>query len=254
MINVLLKKGLVCGTLVLFLGMSIVPIAGSISIEKEPSVAENCYLADDCYPVFNGTMGHSGWFVSPVNVSFVYDPDIVMLIFYKINEGIWTQYTEPFTINEQGLISFEWFFKNYSGDWSDIFVNHLKIDYTPPMIYLYHQVTGDKIVFTAHAVDTISGIGPFVEFYFNDVLQFTAIAPGPYQWTLQPIAHHTKFTVKVITYDGAGNMGSNSTTIKTVLTESQQSIPGNQQSNQLFHNLIFNLILRHQMMSQPFLN
>jgi len=203
-----LREGLVLAIVVLFVGMSIIPIAGSISIEKEPSIATNCNLTDDCHPVFNGTMGHNGWYVSPVNVSFVYNPEVVAMIFYSINGGQWIQYNDPFTINEQGLINFEWHFKNYSGEWSDIFVNHLKIDYTPPLIYLHYQVTGDKIVFIALPDDNTSGV-VYVEFYFNNVLQFTANAPGPYEWTLEPLPN-VNGTITVIIYDEAGNNASSS--------------------------------------------
>jgi len=225
-----------------------------LSIEKEPSVATNCYLDDDCYPVFNGTMGLNGWYVSPVKVSFVYNPEIVRTIFYRIiYYEQWLQYTEPFIIKE-GYVELEWYYIDFSGEKHYGSYYPIKIDYTPPMVVCQAERGFDKIVYTAIPFDNMSGIDR-VEFYFNGALQHTAYAPGPYTWTLTPIPH-IQGNVYVRTYDMAGNSVQvpvftcfNQNQLNNQQNSQSNPFPQYQQSNQLFHNLIYNLMLRHQMIS-----
>ena len=60
-------KKLVIGLLVLFLSMTIQPIAGSLPIEKEQSM-----MTKGCSDgiILNGTMGQNGWYISPVIITF----------------------------------------------------------------------------------------------------------------------------------------------------------------------------------------
>jgi len=214
-------------------------------------------LDEYCYPVVSGTRGRNGWYISPVNVRFVYDPDVVETIFYKINAGQWVHYTEPFTIYEQGAIAFSWYYINYSGEQHENNTALINIDYTPPMILGIHQRIDDKIIITAIPQENTSGIDR-VEFYFNGVLKYIAYAPGPYQWTLSPIPH-INATVKAVAYDKAGNSAwawipiscSNSQSNNHPNTQQRsqydsQRSPVRQQMNQLLHNLI----MHHQIIGK----
>jgi len=195
----LLKKSLVCGIVVLFVGMNVVPIADSSLVPYRPS---DHY----CHPKFVGNIGNHGWFVSHVKVSFVYNPEIVRTIFYRIiYYEQWLQYTEPFIINE-GQNELEWYYIDFSGVQHEINSVSIKIDYTPPMVVLIKEVFFFRIIYTAYPFDNMSGIDR-VKFYLNAELQHVAYAPGPYVWTLSPIPHQGY--VKVVAYDMAGNNASN---------------------------------------------
>jgi hypothetical protein len=249
----LLKKSLICGMVVLFFGMSILPIAGSLPIEKKPSVAMNYYSDVDCYPVFNGTMGLNCWYVSPVNVSFMYDPEIVKTIFYRINDGQWLQYITPFTIDEQGLLSFKWYYINYSGESSEVFVTQIKIDYTPPEISVTKERIGVFIwKITVEAHDNISGLHK-AEFYYNGALQATFFIP-PFEWTCI-VKWKQSLAIMVKVYDTAGNFADAffTASLSQVQSNNQPSFQQYSQINlqsrlisQQMNQLLQNLVLRHQ--------
>ena len=57
-----------------------------LSIYENTTYDFTIYLLDSCYPVFNETMGWNGWYISPVEVSFVYNPEIVAEIWYNYKE------------------------------------------------------------------------------------------------------------------------------------------------------------------------
>jgi hypothetical protein len=158
----------------------------------------------ECYPVFNGTMRNEGY-VSPVTVTFLYNPDTVAEINYEYDEG-WKQYTEPFTIYKQGEIIFKWNWVDYIGNTYNPDSIILKIDYTPPIINLTIIKIGViQWEFIATAYDTVSGLSN-VEFYLDNQLLGNVTA-SPYEWIWTGIGRHT---VKAIAYDVAGNNASTS--------------------------------------------
>jgi len=226
----LLKKSLVCGIIALLVGISIVPIAES----SFPNGPKERY----CYPRLEGNIGNHGWYISPVNVRFVYDPDVVETIFYKINTGQWIQYTGPFRINHDGYYRLEWYFIDFSGEQHKPNATSIKIDMTPPMVTWYKQVViiENRIVYTACPTDNMSGID-CVEFYLNGVLQKNIAAPGPYVWVLHPIPRHG--WVGIRTYDVAGNnMDGPYVSSQQISQIQSQNRPISQQINQLLLHLI----------------
>jgi hypothetical protein len=239
-INSLFRKGLVLAVVVLFVGIGVVPIADCNFVQKRPS---DHY----CHPKFSGKIGDNGWFVSPVNVSFVYNPEIVRTIFYNINGGQWLKYTKPFVISSDSCSHLvKWYFIDFSGEKHQEDQSSIKIDHTAPMCVLNRQRGCNKIVYTAVPYDNMSGIGR-VEFYLNGVLQCTAMAPGPYTWTLYHI-RHINGHVRAIGYDMAGNPGwAEQTTSYDTYQSSTQS--DNQYNCQLLRNLLYSLMLRRQMIS-----
>jgi hypothetical protein len=170
-------------------------------------------LNQSCYPVFNGTMGTGGWYISCVNVSFVINGDIDT-IFYRVDAGAWHQYVEPFQICADGMHIFYWYY-TYHGNTSEILQTTLKIDRTnPELTLLSERISVNKIRIIADATDETSGINR-VEFFVDDVLSYVDYTV-PYEGLIVGIGIHH---VKAVAFDNAGNSVSS-----TIITPcSQQS-------------------------------
>lgn len=241
------RKCLVCVIVVLFLGISITPIAGSMPIEKSSAKPLNSLMQPGPWEVnwtINGTMGDNGWYISPITFTCTYDHDNIAAVYYMINYNGWQLYTEPFTVYDQGRISFMWYWVDYHGN---VETPHgpyiISIDYTPPVIQLTVEKIGFmKWKFTAIAGDNISGVEK-VEFYLDN--QFLGNATSlPYEWLWTGIGSHT---VTAIAYDFGGLSSSSS---KVLSCAQSQNIQSNlNHIIQLLHNLIYNL-LHHQMIKR----
>jgi hypothetical protein len=192
--------------------------------------------------------GTNGWYISNITITLNATDDLsgVNVTCYTANGDPWKIYTSPFVIYNEMIFGY-YSIDNAGNQEHNPHHPIIRMDKEPPMIVLNKQVMFNKIVYIAVPSDNMSGVA-YVEFYFNGVLQFTAISPGPYEWTLTPIPHINGL-VKAIAYDMAGNNASTSTTTQNSYNQSQQTIQHSQQSNQLLHNLLYNLMLRHQMMS-----
>ena len=131
------------------------------------------YQLDACYPVFNGTSGCNGWYISPVEVSFAYNPEQVAEIWY--NYQGWQNYIEPFVINEEGVITVDFYWIDYEGVQSLIYNFTVYIDQTSPITEVKWEVYKEDYVwyvkFNLTVEDTLSGMAPFLEIYINNVLQ-----------------------------------------------------------------------------------
>ena len=140
----------------------------------------------DLHPVFDGTMGENGWYVSCVTITFVYDPEEIAAVYYTLDGGEETLYTEPFEVCEDGVHELLWRAVDHEGNWSDPALTYFKIDQTPPTIDLtwesYNENGTWYILFTATCGDATSGMDR-VEFYLNDGLMFTDNAP-PFEWII----------------------------------------------------------------------
>ncbi len=124
------------------------------------------------YPFLNGS-NCNGWWNSPVTVTFIYDPEEVAEIWYYY-EG-WHLYNEPFVIDENGEFELECYWVDYYGQQSPYYFLIIPFDQLPPTTDLtwetYKELGKWYVKFTLNAVDSISGMSPYVEFYLNDVLQ-----------------------------------------------------------------------------------
>lgn len=156
-------------------------------------------LNQSCYPVFNGTMGIGGWYISCVNVSFVINGDIDT-IFYRVDAGAWHQYVEPFQICADGMHIIYWYY-TYHGNTSEILQTTLKIDRTnPELTLLSERISVNKIRIIADATDETTGINR-VEFFVDDVLSYVDYTV-PYEGLIVGIGIHH---VKAVAFDNAGN-------------------------------------------------
>ncbi len=145
-------------------------------------------LDSPCYPIFNGTMGWNGWFVSCVTVTFIYNPEEISAVYYKVDGGSWQNYSISFDVCTDGVHKLCWFYVDNNGNQSDVECIDFKIDQTPPEIYLWWEAYKEGgiwwILFTAIVEDACSGMNR-VEFHLNDILQETIVGPGPtYEWVI----------------------------------------------------------------------
>jgi len=239
------KKGLVVAVILLFIGMSVVPSIESAKPEEyikgENSLFNHLmFLNQDppCYPIFNGTQGDNGIFITPVNVTFIFDPEIVAEIYYKIGDGIWILYTEPFVIYEQGDIGLYWYCIDFDGNVSKELFCSVRIDYSKPELSLIIPEKGGFYLFgkklfkignitpmligknsiEVFASDTFSGIKN-VSFSLvkNSKPPETYISEiPPYVWELTG-RHIGKYTLTVTAYDFGGL--SVNTTINMIILQ-----------------------------------
>lgn len=243
--NNIFGKGLVCGIIVLFLSMSLIPLAGSTLTNGS---------SDDCFPIFEPTV-NNGWVIR-ANISFQYDPAIVLEIKYK-SDGVWIPYEGKFTVKyEDDLRPLTYCYKtvNSGGAWIDGSWNYsnVPLDWTPPYLVVNRDLRlFNRIQFSAYVRDEASGMDR-VEFWIGPYWQYTVpLLDQTWQqlavWTAQDV--HLNIAVTVKAYDVAGNVAIEESGFSKSLPASQR-LSQNLQITQLLHNLIYNLILHHQMISR----
>ena len=181
-----LVKTLALGIVVLF-----------ICITVTPSIGISNYLDDTIPPVttisFNPLEpdGENGWYVSDVTVTLnATDDDTgVNTIYYRVDGGIWYNYSEPFILVDDGKdILIEFYSIDNAGNQEEVKSVKINIDQTKPTITLEYEITGGnqiqgwELTFTATATDDTSGMDK-VEFYVNNKLKETVNGSGPtYIW------------------------------------------------------------------------
>lgn len=154
--------------------------------------------------VVDREMGKNDWIVGDVNIDLIPDDDISEL-YYKLDNGDWTIYTESLVVSEAGDHEFSWYVIDSEGYSSSQDSISFKIDQTPPEIILIkNKIEFNEIEFTADVYDETSGIEK-VEFYTKS-LKFTDY-DFPYAWIWEGYGN-VKVTVKV--YDTAGNVNTSS--------------------------------------------
>jgi hypothetical protein len=155
--------------------------------------------------------GKNGWYVHDVTVKLTAtDPEVmgvsskVAKIEYNVDGTGWKTYTAAFKVTTDSASHVVQYKATDKVDNVETVksIPPFKVDKTPPMVVLTKNILVNSIVYTAVPADNMSGVA-YVEFYFNAVLQFTANAPGPYEWTLQPIPN-VNGTIRAIAYDVAG--------------------------------------------------
>jgi len=223
-----LKKELVVGILVLLI-MNVAPLASNSSGTVIPAtgyVVNNHSRDLPCYPIFNGTKCAGGWFITPVNTSFVYDNLTVNKIYYSINYEPFLLYENPFVIYEEGQVIFSWYWIDNNGTVWPPFGTLFKVDHTPPLcnisipekggFYFFnkmlfqHQggatVTIGRITFLVDAWDHYSGVEK-VNFSLTKVggtkSETYEVNNGLYIWNLEKM-NVGRYILTVTAYDNGG--------------------------------------------------
>jgi hypothetical protein len=158
--------------------------------------------------VVTGTTGNNGWYTSLVNVLLTAtDTESgVDQIFYKIDGGVWSEYSLPIALSDDGIHQVSYYAVDRAGNVELTKTANISIDQTPPTITLIkQQVNLLEIMFTAQCNDGTSGIDR-VEFFLDGILQSTD-TQLPYEWTWTGVGN---FTVTATAYDLAGNAKSQS--------------------------------------------
>ena len=247
-----MKKVLVIGVILLFLGVSVTSSLGiSNSIDDTTPPVTTCTL-DPPEP-----NGWGNWYISDINVTLNATDDMsgVKEIHYRIAEGEWEVQAGDlviFILDHDCLInsSIEFYAIDFADNQEETkIVDGIYIDQLPPNIELTYEIIGGNpcqgwdILITVGVTDDCSGIGAMVriEFDLNDVLQEIVTGPGPiYQWGFKYWGG-LKITVGVFCCcDNAGNYAYKQIQIKSIQNSIQQSI----------HPLFLRLIERFPFLEQ----
>ncbi len=145
--------------------------------------------------VFNRKMGDNNWIVSDANITFLFEPEDITAVYYKIDDEDWTLYNEHLIISSDGNHEFSWYIIDYEGNASIPDSIYFKIDQKPPIINLaIEKISKFETKFTAYVSDEASGVNR-VEFSADvgyiflgrflpwDQLGFTDFT-SPYEWTV----------------------------------------------------------------------
>jgi len=155
--------------------------------------------------------GCNGWYVSNVTVTLnATDQDGVNATYYRINNGTWETYTEPFVISEDGDdILIEYYSVDIDGNIEDVKSSELDIDQTPPEISFEWSIFEDgEIIYIKFSIGGFDATGGMnrIEFFINDELHEIVIGIGPiYEFTIQWSDILKTCTLKFAPYDDAGN-------------------------------------------------
>ncbi len=173
---------------------------------------------------FSGTLGINGWFVSNVTVTLTATdgnnnwPGGVNHTYYKIDNGAWNEYFEPFIVSDDGYHTIYY----YSVDKcippcvEEEKSSSFKIDQNAPSITMSVEKLGFRQwKFIATVSDEMSG-PCLVECYIDDILLGNITEPGPYEWSWTGKGNHT---VTGIAYDNAGNSAMNTVVFSLALSQ-----------------------------------
>ena len=229
--SIMLEKGLAIGAIFLFLFVAINSVTGVSCVYKPLNKGE------DPIPVIEGIKGENNWYISQVVISFSFDPKVVDQIKYYY-QGTWHIYEIPFTIDEDGIHSIDWYWIDEDGKRHDGNPIYLMIDITPPTITLTKQIGTGQITFTAACSDTTSEVKE-VEFYLDDELVET-IGEKPYSYVWIGAGIHT---VQAIGYNFAGLSAESD-----ILDTTPKSKTMNFQFLEILIQRIYNLFLIIQQM------
>jgi hypothetical protein len=174
--------------------------------------------------------GANGWYVDDVTVTLSGSDGTepwqsgIDHFEYRIDGGAW-QTGSTFDITTNGQHTIDYKAVDAVGNEEAFNSFDIDMDQDGPTIDLTWEAVGglsQDIIFTAGCSDADSGMD-YVEFYFNDVLQHTDDA-DPYEW-IMTYAPGTKFTVKAIAYDLAGNTDFDELTSGEGLSVSVYTVP-----------------------------
>jgi hypothetical protein len=200
-------------------------------IDNDPPIT-SCMLS--------GNMGQNDWYVSSVQVTLSAtdeDGSGVDHIYYTINGGDQSIYTAPFSIDESGLHTVDYWSvdrlenaEDHKNEQFKIDVDNPEIGITQPELGIYWRgrkiwpilgltlLTWSKsfvirdIEIMANASDSTSGVNR-VEFYIDDELE-ASDSSVPYSWKWTKLNLFSSHTIKTVAYDDAGNSANDEIIIR----------------------------------------
>ncbi len=176
---------------------------GDPELQIKPKIDEETPITTLSY---TGTSGENEWYVGSGDVVLTAVDYLspIDVTYYKINNGDWETYTEPFAFDDEGVNVFCFYSIDTLGNEESIQTDYVKIDTSDPSVTLTKQtISENEIKFTAHINDDFSG-PHFAEFYLDDELQFTDYE-SPFEWIFEGTGIHT---FQAEGYDCAGNQGA----------------------------------------------
>jgi hypothetical protein len=174
--------------------------------------------------LINATIGISHWIQDEALITLQGEDALsgISMIMYKIDDGDWEEYDEPFTFGVKGIHIIYYYSVDVAGNVESSHNFTIKIDDDDPTVTLTAPEEGRIHIFNRAILPTIFGntivIGRFkataaaddatsdidkVEFYIDNELRFPDYAE-PYEYYLERniLAQHT---ITLIAYDYAGH-------------------------------------------------
>ncbi len=172
-----------------------------LSMARESGVEEKAVDTRTTSDLFHimGPMGQNGWYIGTVSIT-IHPPELGP-VYYRIDNGDWTQYSTPIIIDSDGVHTLYCYYI-IDGNQSEIFSISFKIDKTPPFVNISFHREGCRILISVNGLDNTSGVVS-VEFYQDGALIGNVTVP-PFEFELS-IGLFGEHTVGVIVYDAAGN-------------------------------------------------
>ncbi|MCD6171075.1 MAG: PKD domain-containing protein [Thermoplasmata archaeon] len=199
--------------------------AGNVENEKNVTIK-----IDKTKPItnakINASHGNKGWILGNAEITLIATDNLsgVNYTEYKIDDGSWNKYTEPFQLTSEGIHVIYFYSVDNAGNVENEKNVTIKIDKTKPDVNIkipkegYLYISGRQMMPTlfrktiiigkldavAEASDSLSGVY-YVEFILNSQLLWKDFV-SPYNATL-PQEFPVSFgnSLKVVVYDNAGN-------------------------------------------------
>jgi hypothetical protein len=219
-------------------------VPDEISIDKLNYDSSMVGIFDPLYVVvfFDRRLGNNVWCVDDVTFSFIPDSDGIIAVYYKLDDGDWTLYSEPVDISDDGAHNYSWYVVDSEGNTSTPDSIDFKIDMTPPEINLRKErLSKNKIKFIADVDDEMSGIEK-VYFIVDGSLVCTDY-DYPYEWNWTGWRNEK---VEARAFDNAGNRASDSTGTLFNINLNRQNINLKLSSSSFFFPMLerlFNLLI-----------
>ncbi len=121
-----------------------------ISIGIIPSSTSITFYDDNTPPItviyFNGTLGENNWYVSDIIVTLkaIDDESGVDETYYRLNDGDWEVYVEPFIVSDDGIHIIKYYSVDNAGNIEDIKSGGFAIDQTPPIVLFACTIKGPE--------------------------------------------------------------------------------------------------------------
>ena len=223
MVDNWIKKGLVFAVILFFIGMSIIPVIESLSVEKNILTKELYYKFDnrndnDTTPPVTTIYfdppepnGLNDWYVTNIEITLEAVDDLsgVDYIKYLLDDNDWMIYTSPLIIESDGYHSITYYAVDKAGNVEEPSeLVRFKLDQTKPVITITYKWIGNfwsgyELIINATCNDTTSGMEK-VEFYLGGFLQKIIMGDGPY-YVWGPFHPPITIIIRGVAYDKAGN-------------------------------------------------